>query len=79
MNRVRCASCHRTVAYTLSESPLRNKIYCSEWCIAEPAVAPNEPRNDMWQAMVEHGLSPVKVGKVYGVPHSQVYKTVATY
>lgn len=77
MTRVRCASCRRTIAYTTSANPLRNKIFCSEWCLDEPAVAPNESRNDMWNAMVDHGVSPVKVGKLYGVPHSQVYKSVA--
>jgi hypothetical protein len=74
---VRCASCHRTIAVAAGEQPLRNKVYCSEWCLHEPAAAPNEARNDMWRAMVEHGISPVKIGKVYNVPHSQVYKSVA--
>lgn len=77
MTKVRCASCHRTIAITTGDSPLRNKVYCNEWCMDEPPVAPNEARNDMWKAMVEHGVSPVKIGKLYDAPHSQVYKSVA--
>lgn len=76
MNSVRCASCRKTVAYTDSDGVLRNKVYCSEWCYDETPVTEFEERNDQWKVMVSHGWSPVYVGKVYGVAHSQVYKTV---
>ena len=76
MNRIRCASCRRTVAFTDSDGTLRNKVYCNEWCYEEPAVTQFEDRNDQWKMMVAAGLSPVYVGKAYDVAHSQVYKTI---
>lgn len=76
MNRVRCASCRRTVAVTDSGTALRNKVYCDEWCLNEVPVTQFEARNDQWKAMHAHGWSPVYIGKAYEVAHSQVYKTV---
>jgi hypothetical protein len=76
MNPVRCSSCRKTLAYTDSDGVLRNKIYCNEWCYNEVPATPYEDRNDQWKMMVAAGWSPVYVGKVYGVAHSQVYKTI---
>ena len=77
MNRVRCASCRRTVAYSDGEVALRNKVYCSEWCVNEIPTTVFEARNDQWKAMVANGWSEVFVAKKYDVAHSQVYKAVA--
>jgi len=77
MFRVRCASCRKTVAVAETEVALRNKVFCSEWCAHETPVTPNEERNDQWKALVAYGVSPVYIGKMYGSPHSQVYKSVA--
>jgi len=77
MYRVRCASCRKTVAVSENEVALRNKVYCDEWCLSEMPVTLNEERNDQWKAMVAYGVSPVYIGKLYGAPHSQVYKSVA--
>lgn len=77
MQRIRCASCRRTVAFTESTSALRNKVYCDAWCQAEIPATPLEARNDQWKAMVANGWSEVYVSKKYGVAHSQVYKAVA--
>ena len=77
MNRVRCASCRRTVAFTDASVALRNKVYCSEWCALEVPATQFEARTDQWKAMVAQGWSPVDVAQQYGVAHSQVYKAVA--
>lgn len=76
MNPVRCASCRRTLAYTDGDGILRNKMYCNTWCYEEPPATPFEDRNDQWKMMAAVGWSPVYVGKIYGVAHSQVYKTI---
>ena len=77
MNHVRCASCRRTLAFTPATEALRNKVYCSSWCMDEPPATQYEARNDQWKALNEHGLTPVAISKIYGVPHSQVYKAIA--
>lgn len=74
--RVRCSSCRRTVAVTETQTALRNRVFCDEWCLNEPAANPMEARNDQWKAMVAHGWSPVYVAKAYHVAHSQVYKAI---
>lgn len=76
MNRVRCASCRRTLAVTEADVALRNKVYCDAWCLGESAVTQFEARNDQWKALHAHGWSPVYIGKAYGVAHSQVYKSL---
>jgi len=70
---LRCAGCRRTIAWTDVEQGLRNKMYCSVWCMDEPAVAPTEERTDQWRILVSRGRSPVAIAKQYGVAHSQVY------
>lgn len=75
--RVRCASCKRTLAVSDSDIPLRTKVYCDELCLAEPPATPTEERTDQWRWLTTvYGISPVKVGKDYGVAHSQVYKAI---
>jgi hypothetical protein len=71
--RIRCSGCRRAFAWTDGFTPLRNKIYCSEWCMSESAVTLTEERTDQWRLMRSHGWKPVAISKVYGVAHSQVY------
>jgi hypothetical protein len=73
---VRCAGCRKTLAWTDAEQSLRNKMYCSLWCMEEPAVTPTEDRTDQWRILVASGMSPVAVSKIYGVAHSQVYTAI---
>jgi hypothetical protein len=71
---VRCASCRRTIGWTDGLVALRNKVYCSSWCMDEPVATPTESRTDEWRVLNKVGhLSPVAISKVYGVAHSQVY------
>lgn len=70
---VRCASCRRTVAWTDALQSLRNKMYCSQWCMDETPATPTEDRTDQWRMLLSSGFSPVSIGKIYGVAHSQVY------
>jgi hypothetical protein len=76
-HHVRCASCHKTLAVTESDSALRAKVYCDDWCRTETPSTQFEARNDVWKAMVAFGVSPVAVARKYEVAHSQVYKAVA--
>lgn len=71
--RIRCASCRKTVSWTDASQPLRNKMYCSLWCMDEAPATPTEERTDQWRLLVSKGFSPVAVAKVYDVAHSQVY------
>ena len=70
---VRCAGCRRIVAWTDSVYPMRNKLFCTHWCTEEPAANPTEERLDQWRVLNSSGMSPVKVARLYGVAHSQVY------
>lgn len=74
---VLCASCGRRLAWAASEVPLRTQVTCSQWCLRELHVTPTEERTDQWAALHQAaGMSPVAVGKIYGVAHSQVYKAL---
>lgn len=70
---VRCSGCRRTVAWTDSTQSLRNKMFCSLWCASETPATPTEDRTDQWRFLNASGISPVSIGKLYGVAHSQVY------
>lgn len=70
---IRCSSCRRIMAWTDGTQPLRNKIYCSEWCMLEPVATPTEARSDQWRALSMTGWKPVAISKIYEVAHSQVY------
>lgn len=70
---VRCASCRKTIAWTDTVQSLRNKMYCSHWCLEEPQATPTEERTDQWRMLFNAGFSPVSIGKIYDVAHSQVY------
>lgn len=75
-NPVRCASCRKTVGYAQGEQPVRNNIYCSDWCIDEVPVDRLEVRNDEWRILVSNGRTPLSVAKLYGITHSLVYRTL---
>ena len=76
---VRCAGCRRAAGYSENTSALRAKVYCSVWCYENPAVTAEEERNDTWRAMVDKGVKPVRVARLFGVDHALVYRTVARY
>ena len=74
---VLCASCGRRIAWATSQEPLRTQVTCSQWCLMELPVTPTEARTDQWAALHKAGgWSPVAIAKLYGVPHSQVYKAL---
>lgn len=74
---VRCSGCRRRIGYSEYSKPLRNAVFCSEWCFVEPPVTDMEARNDLWQALVAKGMSAHHVSKVFGVAHSLVYRTLS--
>lgn len=71
--RICCSGCHRTIAWTDGMQPLRNKVYCSRWCLEEPPAPPTAERTDQWDVLYHHGYKQVAISKLYGVAHSQVY------
>lgn len=77
IHTIRCASCHRRVAYSASEVATRNAVYCDKWCIGEPSITPMEERNDQWRALVAHGKSPIAVARLYDVHHPLIYKVLS--
>lgn len=70
---IRCSGCRKTVAWTDAMQSLRNKMFCSVWCMEETPVTPTEERTDQWRMLYATGVSPVAIAKQYGTAHSQVY------
>jgi hypothetical protein len=77
LHRIRCAGCRQTVAFSASPTTLRHKVYCDEYCAAQAPATENNERNIEWTALADAGVSPVKIGQMYGSAHSVVYKTLA--
>lgn len=73
---IRCAGCMRTLAYSVNATTLRDKIYCERFCALQDPVTEHYSRNVEWLALNSEGVSPVRIGKVYGSAHSLVYKTL---
>ena len=70
---VRCSGCRRTTGWTDGTAALRNRVYCSLWCMAEGDIVPTQERLDQWKLLSGVGMSPVAIARKYGVAHSQVY------
>ena len=70
---IRCASCRRRIAWTDALQHLRNKVYCSDWCMKELAATETSERSEQWEMLHYHGHSRVAIARLYGVAHSQVY------
>jgi hypothetical protein len=70
---VRCSGCRKAIAWTDGLVPLRNKVFCSRWCMDEPIATPTEARTDQWRVLSTAGWKPVAIGHLYDVAHSQVY------
>ncbi len=75
--RVRCAGCRRTVGFSANAKTLRDKVFCEEYCANYAPATTDYLRNVEWTALADTGISPVKIGQMYGSAHSLVYKTLA--
>lgn len=76
-NAIRCRSCGRRIGWSIVDHALRTSVTCSQWCAEEIAATPTEDRTDQWIALNwAAGLSPLSIGRLYGVAHSQVYKAL---
>lgn len=73
---VLCSVCNQRVGWSKERYPAKSKIYCSEFCTHELPVTPEEVRNDAWQVLKFHEVSPIAVSKMYGSPHGLVYKVL---
>lgn len=77
VHALRCGSCLRTIGVSNKPAPLRNKVYCSEWCMDEAPVQKDfEERNDMWRTLYASGVKPVRIAHMYNVDHALVYRVV---
>jgi hypothetical protein len=74
--RVRCASCRRTIGWALGQQALRSSVFCDEACLNETPVIPTEERNELWKVLAGYGFSPVALGKAWGINHSSVYRAL---
>jgi hypothetical protein len=74
--RLLCSGCGAPLAFTTGDTDKRSKIYCSVLCMLDYSNDPQEERNATWRAMYERGISPVRIGQVYGVHHSLVYRVL---
>lgn len=74
---MRCSSCRQRLGWTFSPGATRSAVFCDTWCAYETTITPQEERNSHWGALVELGVSPVQVARIYGVAHPLVYKTLS--
>ena len=73
---VRCSGCRQRLGYAEYDKSLRNAVFCSEWCLNQPAITDQEARNEFWKGLAFQGMSPYRISKVYNVAHSLVYRSV---
>lgn len=72
MAKVRCAGCTRVVGVSPSETPLRNKVWCDELCMSQPAVGLFEDRDALITELSRLGRSDGKIAGLFGVGRSRV-------
>lgn len=73
---IRCSSCRRVFAYSMSDNAKRTKIFCSLTCATEQPVTEMEDRNGMWREAASNGVAPARLARQWGVAHSLVYRTI---
>ena len=74
---IRCAGCRSTLGWSVNAHTLRHKAFCTRACASFAPASADYVRNVEWAALHDAGVSPVKIGQMYGAPHSLVYKTLA--
>lgn len=72
-----CSTCQRRIGWAKERYPAKSKIFCSDFCTHEVPATPEEVRNDAWQVLKFHHVSPITVAKIYGSPHGLVYKALS--
>jgi hypothetical protein len=74
---VRCAGCTRKIGVSPSASPLRNKVWCDDVCMAEPAVGTNETRDALIGELSRLGRTDGYLAGLFGIGRSRVQQIAA--
>lgn len=74
---LRCSSCRRLFGYVSAATRApSNRIFCTPMCAMSRVPDPLERRNDWWRILHAHHVSPVTIGKWWGVHYAQVYRVL---
>ena len=75
---LRCSYCRRQFGWANFAEGNRNQSFCSDWCARESIYGAERlrERNDIWRMLVALGLRPTEVARLWGVDHSNVFKTI---
>lgn len=72
MSIVRCSGCTRKIGVSPAATPLRNKVWCDDLCMAEPPVGQNETRDSLIVELSRAGRSDGKIATMFGCSRSRV-------
>lgn len=72
MATVRCAGCTRKIGVSASESPLRNKVWCTEFCMSEPIIGQHETRDAIIGELSRLGRTDGYLATLFGIGRSRV-------
>lgn len=77
MAAVRCAGCTRRIGVSPSAAPLRNKVWCDELCMMEPAVGQHETRDAVIAELSRCGRTDGQIATLFGIGRSRVQQIAA--
>lgn len=77
MAAVRCAGCTRCIGVSPGGSPLRNKVYCTTTCMAEPTVGQYETRDALITELSRLGRSDGYLASLFGIGRSRAQQITA--
>lgn len=69
--QVECAGCRRVIGLTESISPVP-RIYCSERCLTDYPVSPNEARDDHILYLLHMGVPKGKIAQEFGLSRQRI-------
>lgn len=69
-----CWVCLRRFGFIGRSSAPTRRYYCSPQCTLDRGPDPLEERNDWWRILAAHGVSPIQIGKRWGLHYAHVYR-----
>ena len=75
---LRCAGCTRKIGVSISITPLRNKVWCTEFCITDLAVGQNETRDAVITELSRAGRSDGYIAFLFGIGRSRVQQIASS-
>ena len=75
---LRCAGCTRKIGVSISVTPLRNKVWCTELCMTEFTVGQNETRDAAITELSRAGRSDGAIAALFGVGRSRVQQIASS-